>query len=72
MFALGTVGRCLGKAAAAGQRLSEGCRTLVRVAAPKDARGGSSVEAVTAKVAEVSMPAAPWRGGVEWAAGVGG
>lgn len=62
MFALGTVGRCLNKAVADGQRLSEGCRTLVLIVAPKDARAlvdgaRGSVDAVTARVAEMARKA---------------
>ena len=62
MFALGSVGRCLAKALAEGQKLSPGCRELVSVATPRDARAivagsSASVEAVAARVAEVR-----WRG----------
>ncbi|KAI7844989.1 hypothetical protein COHA_001355 [Chlorella ohadii] len=58
MFKMGSVGTCLSKAVAGGTQLTEGCRALVLVAAPRDARSivadsTSSVEAVALRVAEI-------------------
>lgn len=77
MFMLGSVGRCLSKAVAEGKPLAEGCRKLVLVAAPSDARSivtrsSASVEAVAARVAEVGSGVVPGLVGPGLAVGVDG
>lgn len=60
LFTLGSVGRCLSKAVAEARRLTPGCKALVLVAAPRDARSivadsSASVDTVALKVAEVRL-----------------
>lgn len=58
MFSLGSVGKCLSRAVAEERPLTPGCRQLVLVAAPRDARSivadsTASADAVALRVAEV-------------------
>ncbi|GAB4823102.1 hypothetical protein N2152v2_010148 [Parachlorella kessleri] len=63
MFTIGAVGRCLAQQAAAATQpsLQPGCKQLVMVAAPKDAKAlfedAGTVDAVAARVAEIARAA---------------
>ena len=59
MFTIGAVGRCLSRALVEGKRLVPKCRSLVLVAAPKDARSyfdhPESTSALINKIAQVRV-----------------
>lgn len=61
VFTIGVVGRCLSKALVEGKRLESKCRSLVLVAAPKDARAyfdyPESTSALVQKIADMQQAA---------------